>query len=148
MLPEELQSFINNPIDLKEAIELCCKQISLSAQSLAKKELELEHIKIYKETNLALDRLTYTKYLTISLDNLMLYKEAAIAEEAAEGIITDLKVYIYEHSNKSSNVLTYLDVAAKDAFNLTDDRMEKLLKVITTTFNGKRIDKRDFKKEE
>ena len=142
MTSDKLKNFLDNPMSLQEAMTECCKNISLAAQLLAKEKLELEHIKILINLAESLDRVTYTKYLTISVDTLDLYEKASTVEEAAEGIMQDLKEYIYGGSNKASNVITYLEYAIRFHNEMSDERIAKLYDVITTKFNGKKIDKR------
>ena len=141
-MQNELQHYIDNPKTIEQAMAEACKNISLAAQSLAKKELEISHLQILKNLSTSLNELTFTKMLTISPDKIHLFKDAAVIEEAGETATEDLIEYIYRNSNRSSNVKKYLLYAVNDAFNLTDERIQKLFEIITVKFNGKKIDKR------
>ena len=142
MMSKKLQAFIAEAKSIDECMNQTCSLVSLGAQSMAKDKLELSHLTILRDLSLELDRLTYTKYLTISPDGLDKYKDASIVEESAERIIEDLMLFIYEQSNKTANVKPYLQYTSSYAFEMSDDRIEKLFETLTVKFNGKKVDKR------
>ena len=142
MSQEELEYYFNNPVKIEDSIKETCTNISLSAQSLIKKELTKEHLEILKNLSISYNRLSYTKMLTISIDNLDFFKKAELVEEIAGAALDDLSKYIYSKSNKSDTVAKYISYAIKDAFNLNEERMDKLFELVTVKFNGKKIDKR------
>lgn len=142
MTQGEMKYYIDNPKTLDECFNDICSNISLAAQSMAKDELMLEHLEILKNLSLAFNRLSYTKLLTISPKNFENVDRAEMLEEITGITLEDLINYIYSKSNKSDSVKPYLKYAVSDAFNLTEERLKKLLDVITAKFNGKKIDNR------
>ncbi len=145
---QELNYYLSNPVVLETAMEDVCENIRLYAQSMAKEELEIAHLTILRKLSLSYNRLTYTKMLTISADKIKLFKDAELLEEIAESTINDFIQFIYSKSNKSSNILQYLKYFSGDAFAITDEREQKLFELITTRFNGKKIDKRKIEHPE
>lgn len=144
---EELSYYINNPVTLEKAMEEVCENIRLYAQSIAKEELEVSHLQILKDLSLSYNKLSYTKLLTISTENIQKFKDAELLEEIVGAAIDDFIMFIESKSNKSSNVVPYLKYFSKDAFAITDERVQKLFELITTKFNGKKIDNRKINKE-
>jgi len=140
----QFQYFLDNPVTLPKAMEECSTQIRLAAQSLAKDELMIDHLKILRDLALALNRVTYTKYLTIEPtdERIAEYEKALTIEQAAEGILEDLQLFIIGKSVQASNIKTYVSYVVRFPVEVTDERLSKLLEILTTRFNGKKTDKK------
>ena len=148
MKQEELSFYINEAMSLEDAIKEACKNISLATQSLVKLGVTISHLNILKDLSMSYNRLSCVKLLTISIDNLDLVEKAELVEELAGGALESLSNFIFEKSGKNLTIKKYVDYAIEDAFNLNEERLMKLLKIIENGIGNKKIDKRESVKPE
>ena len=134
-----IKALLNNPLTLQEAIANASKQISFSAQIIAK-DFSMETLKVLIELGKAYETLKATKFLTFK--EISEAKDADYVLETMEEVAAELIDFILENSNKNPKNVEYLKYAFENASTITEDRLNKLFNVLTVKFEGKKVDKR------
>jgi len=148
-MEEILQKYLDKANTPEQILDEACKKISIGAQSLAKKEIERVHIDILVDLALMVKKLDFMSLVLIRPD-LKHYNEMVTLANAIDGLLEDLVAFLVKKGIGASPKLRekYVRVAINEAHTMTEERKDGLFKVLTTKFEGKKIDKRSVNGEQ